>query len=1067
MKLINLLQNSRLNTRLMILFMLVSFVPVLISSIFTLSFFYQINVESAKNNLHDKLGTINLIYQKKGYDIEQTVRLVSEDNLVRVNLALGLHQPVSNYLKTVVNSKQLSFLSVLDAGGSLIISGNEPYIKPGPDPVLAAELLKIAGGTGDFSGTIIIDSPNFLETEGIEKKQAVALVSISPVRENDDTVKGYIFGGYILENQPSPGANDTLLREMKKTISTDVLFIHNGRILSYSDPSAPFKEIKLPDNLETTDYSSGMFTDLEIRNRDYIFSFVQVKVYGSGSTLLMGSGMPVSRFMQVQRQAGTALTVIALFAMIIAAVSAFFISRSISRPILKMVEGTKNIVNGNFNERIRIRTNDEVGLLAKSFNTMSEQLSYHRAVDNLVSTISRHFVTFQTGDSDEAVNTALGEVARFITADRSAVFLYSDDHTQISKTHSWSRIGLKASPIHHKPYSLDEIPWINESVKNGEVVLVQDVGVFPRDAGIERELWELSEAQSLIFLPLFSNNMLRGFVGFIFVKGNRYASGREEITQILTIIAELISNTLDRKIYEQNIDRARLLLNNVFNAQQSMMIALDENSVVTMWNDAIARFTGIHADTAAAKKIAEVFPSVAPYHKHITGVIRNRKPVHLHHEVLGESKRFCNISFIPLNETEHPGALIIIQDITEETKKDFQLQQAQKMETVRHLASGLSHDFNNAIGGIFATVSYLKYRLSVGHNSREEIEESLELISESSKRSIEMIRRLVSISKKSELNYMPIDLRLIIQNLVQTGRHLFDKSVEIRTDIQAKHTYINGDHTQIEQMLLNLCINACHAMTIMRHEDEMQGGKLTISLTNSFVEAMMHPSGKAGRYFLIKVTDEGVGISEEIRHKIFDPFFTTKDKAHGTGMGLSMVFNTVQQHGGFIDVYSELNVGSTFNVYLPELVDYNKSAESEPEEEIVYAGTGTIFVIDDENVMRNIFSKMLSQCGYRVVTAEDGESAIAAFTEEHASIDLVILDISMPRMSGDQVFARFKEIDSSVPILLTSGFDQDRRVKRIEVSSTAGFLHKPFSIYELSKTVHNIFVDLNKGIDGS
>jgi CheY-like chemotaxis protein len=223
---------------------------------------------------------------------------------------------------------------------------------------------------------------------------------------------------------------------------------------------------------------------------------------------------------------------------------------------------------------------------------------------------------------------------------------------------------------------------------------------------------------------------------------------------------------------------------------------------------------------------------------------------------------------------------------------------------------------------------------------------------------------------------------------------------------------------------------------------------------------MIHPNGKEGRYLLLKISDEGVGMDNTTRQKIFDPFFTTKDKADGTGMGLSMVFNTVQQHSGFIDVYSEPGVGTTFNVYLPELVNYDSQQEKEDESETLYFGTGSILIIDDELAMRNVFNKILRKCGYTPYLAEDGETGIRVFNEKRETLNLVILDISMPRISGDQVFNKLQEIDPAVPILLTSGFQQDKRVKRIETSRTAGFLQKPFSIFELSKTVYQILNNL-------
>ncbi len=247
-------------------------------------------------------------------------------------------------------------------------------------------------------------------------------------------------------------------------------------------------------------------------------------------------------------------------------------------------------------------------------------------------------------------------------------------------------------------------------------------------------------------------------------------------------------------------------------------------------------------------------------------------------------------------------------------------------------------------------------------------------------------------------------------------------------------------------------------MTIMRKENEKQGGRLTIGIKKICIDHLfcsIHPEATPGRFLLISLADTGVGIESSIIKKIYDPFFTTKMQGIGTGLGLAMVYNIIHQHNGFIDVYSEVDVGSTFNIYLPEHEQWDQSVQPGEDNEIIH-GNGCVLVIDDEDVVRIIARNILSECGYEVILAEDGRRGIELFMKMQDRIKAVLLDMAMPGMSGDEVFGELKKIRPDVKVLLSSGFKQDTRVEKVLSLGVSGFIQKPYSMIEMSYKLNDV-----------
>jgi PAS domain S-box-containing protein len=402
-----------------------------------------------------------------------------------------------------------------------------------------------------------------------------------------------------------------------------------------------------------------------------------------------------------------------------------------------------------------------------------------------------------------------------------------------------------------------------------------------------------------------------------------------------------------------------------------------------------------------------------------------------------------------------------IRDISEKQKFEEQIMQSQKMETIGTLAGGLAHDFNNVLSGIVSTISLMKYEIqqdsSLPCNS---FNSYIEIMEKSGQRAADMVQQLLTLSRKKETEFMPVDLTFTIKNVKNICDNTLDKSISINMDIKPQKAIIHADPTQMEQVLLNLCVNAGHAMTVMKEENENKGGRLDIALDiihadSAFCEA--HPEAEEKDYWMLTVGDTGIGMDSQTIAQIFVPFFTTKEKGMGTGLGLSMVYNIIHQHNGFINVYSEKGVGSTFNIYLPALSG-SKSHKERIIEKHIYRGQGTILVIDDEEIIRRIAKNILKKCGYTVITASSGDEGIHIFSLKHKEISGVILDLAMPKKSGDQVYDDLKKIDGDVKVILASGFRQDERVESALQKGISLFIQKPYTMEKLADAVHTLLI---------
>ena len=332
-------------------------------------------------------------------------------------------------------------------------------------------------------------------------------------------------------------------------------------------------------------------------------------------------------------------------------------------------------------------------------------------------------------------------------------------------------------------------------------------------------------------------------------------------------------------------------------------------------------------------------------------------------------------------------------------------------------------------------------------NLDEKSHKYADLILKASVRASSLTGKLLAFSRKGEMKQVPVDIHEMINDTIDILKSTIDKKVSISFIKNAMKKEIIGDYSSLENVLINLCINADHAM--------VNGGEIHILTENVYLDQSycdITPFKiKPGEYCKISVRDKGSGIPSENLVKIFEPFFTTKEQGRGTGLGLAVVYGTICDHQGEIQVVSQVGIGTSFNILLPCTT---MSGFIKKEENATSTGSGTILFVDDEDFNRTIGRDLLESLGYNVILAENGQVSVDIFKDKHEEIDLVIMDMIMPVMNGTEAFYKLKEIDSSCKVLISSGYTKDENINDLKKLGLVGFIHKPYRISELSQLLN-------------
>ena len=533
-----------------------------------------------------------------------------------------------------------------------------------------------------------------------------------------------------------------------------------------------------------------------------------------------------------------------------------------------------------------------------------------------------------------------------------------------------------------------------------------------------------------------------------------------------TLVLSAVRDVSDRKHTEEQLRRAheeldrrksrqlwdsqnRLAL--IADSSQDAIIGKNLDGIITHWNKGAEQIYGYKPEEVIGKNISLLAPKDRPDEiPLILEKIRDGKRVEYFESVrvTKDGRRLnVSISVSPVWDAEGKivGASAIARDITAQRRAEEQLRQAQKMEAIGRLAGGVAHDFNNILGIIAACGELLRSRV----DSNPESQQFLDNLRKATERGASLTRQLLTFSRKQPVQPRILDVNERLKEVSKLVRPLVGDDVQMTIMPSSESSIVEADPSQFDQIILNLAINARDAMP--------KAGKLILeTAAKDFDQAFadQHPPMTAGRYVMLAVSDNGVGMDQATVSRIFEPFFTTKEIGKGTGLGLATVYGIVQQSRGHIWVYSEPGRGTTFKIYLPSASSRIGLASEPRAESLPPKRDGTrVLLVEDDSLMRLLTKKMLEEHGYHVIEAEDGKSALQHLSENH-SIDLTLTDVVMKGMSGPELALRLTESHPEMRVVYMSGYTGELLTENSGLGTGITLVEKPFTRTTLLKTLH-------------
>jgi len=631
------------------------------------------------------------------------------------------------------------------------------------------------------------------------------------------------------------------------------------------------------------------------------------------------------------------------------------------------------------------------------------------------------FFELLAGNMVEALGACVGLIGKFNAATRSI-----DTISYV----------LNGKPMENISYDLAGTPC--EDVAGGEIcVLERDVRrLFPENHVLSR-----LGIEAYVGIPLFDQD--GGVAGVMAVFFTAPLHEAELVTSTLRIFAARAASELDRQQADARIREQASLLDK---ARDAILVrGLDHR--ITYWNKSAARLYGWTGEEALGR------PETDFLYLEQSGYFAAHDQTLRAGEWLGEltqvdkSGRELIIegrwSLVSDDEGRPQGVLAINTDISEYRRLEQQFIRAQRLESIGILAGGIAHDLNNILTPISMAVELLKMR-----EPEERGLELLDMIGSSAKRGANMVGRVLSIARGDEGCRMRFHPRRVISEIASILRDTFPKNIDWEIEADRDLWIIDGDPTQIHQVLLNLCVNASDAIT--------GPGRISVSAENVHIDASLaavNLEAREGPYVCIRVRDSGVGIPAVIIDRIFDPFFTTKDVGKGTGLGLSTSLSIVKSHGGFIDISSKPGAGTVARVYLPAHPESDDALHTLSPLDLPNGGRETILVVDDEAPIRQIACQALENSGYRTLDATNGEEALALYVDHQGEIAVVFTDLMMPVMDGPEMVGRIREINPEAKIIVTSGIAPDPEASQFTLDSIIHFLPKPYTAEDLLQCI--------------
>ncbi len=524
----------------------------------------------------------------------------------------------------------------------------------------------------------------------------------------------------------------------------------------------------------------------------------------------------------------------------------------------------------------------------------------------------------------------------------------------------------------------------------------------------------------------------------------------------LVRLGPAVLEALGRARQREALRRQERLLRQIIDANPSLIFVKDWDGRFVLVNEATAQVYGTTVDALVGKTDADFNPNVeeiAHFLRHDRDVMSSGQPKVIAEEPVTnpttrETRWFQTIK-MPLRSPEEGTATLlgVSTEITERKRLEEQLLQSQKMEAVGQLAGGVAHDFNNILTAIVGYTDLLAAELGTNVQQLEDLEE----IRKAARRAAALTRQLLAFSRKQVLEPRIIDVNGVVLNLDKMLRSLISENIELKTVLADDLAAARADPNQIEQVIMNLAINARDAMP--------EGGTVTIETRNATLDdayAAQHVSVIAGEYVMLAVTDTGCGMDEKTQSRIFEPFFTTKPAGRGTGLGLSTVYGIVKQTGGNIWLYSEPGKGTTFKIYLPAIAALPEDIGKVAPADALPRGGGTVLVVEDDEQLRRLTHRALASQGYTVLEADRGSTALDIARRHKGHIDLLLTDVIMPDTNGRKLAETIRAARPGLRVVYMSGYPDGAIASHGMLEPGVAYLAKPFTTDAVTRKVREV-----------
>lgn len=556
--------------------------------------------------------------------------------------------------------------------------------------------------------------------------------------------------------------------------------------------------------------------------------------------------------------------------------------------------------------------------------------------------------------------------------------------------------------------------------------------------------WEYGIVGSWASVPIMMKDQMCGLI--VVASRNRDAFSNKQL-DLMTAFANQIGVAMENATLFDRVRKSEERYIDLFEHSPDMSHIVSQAGIIISCNQTEAARLGYQKDELIGQPIFKLYPS--DYHVEANRILleifeRNREVKDLEEQMVTHKGELIDVSVnasIIRDGSGQPFIRAVARDITEKKNLEAKIIHAQRIDSIGNLAGGVAHDFNNILTSILGSTSIMKRKMK----RDDQWYRFVDIVETAARRGASLTRQLLTFARKSTIEFRPVVVNDIIEETLRLFERSIDKTISIRRELTDEVCIISGDDGQLQQSFLNLLINARDAMP--------EGGVVTVQSAKVHLEEDRdaNPEFRKGEYVAVSITDTGVGMDSHVQQHIFEPFFTTKDQGKGTGLGLSVVYGVVNSHNGFISVRSEPNHGSQFTLHFP-LVPVTEGIRRHVRPSKLERGNESVLVIDDEKNVADVISGMLESLGYQTTVVDSGRKAINLYKKKRR-FDIVILDINMPNMSGKETFARLKEIEPNVRVIISTGYS-NRAMEDIPWrNAVEAFLQKPYQIEELSKTM--------------